>query len=433
MFVFGCVTILFGCETNLLPTLPRMAANPMRGGIIVADEPQAVLIARDILYSGGSAADAAAALGFGLSVTLQSSAGLGGGGICLVYDSKTTRTEILDFKPQPAIGRQISARWQVSVPTLARGLFALHAKYGRLSWQQIVMPAENLVRFDNKVSRALARHLSRAPAALTNDPKTLDLFLSSNRTVVMEGDLLQQFELAATFGRIRARTPGDLYVGALAIALDRSAEVSGTSLSASDLRKYIPIWKSAQPEKIGSVAVYSSVAFENAEALVNELHGKQRGDAVPPSATSAGTGFVVADTDGNVVACTLTMVHPFGVGLIPSGLGFLLAPSPESEGLSSPPLIVGIVIDQTSRQMIYAGATAGEGAAKLMGSSIRQVIVEGTRFVDSFAESNDNKSYARPLINSVYCNRGLETGFRSCAVRSDPAGYGYGVLDSGGR
>ena len=151
--------ILFGCETNLLPTLPRMAANPMRGGIIVADEPQAVLIARDILYSGGSAADAAAALGFGLSVTLQSSAGLGGGGICLVYDSKTTRTEILDFKPQPAIGRQISARWQVSVPTLARGLFALHAKYGRLSWQQIVMPAENLVRFDNKVSRALASHL----------------------------------------------------------------------------------------------------------------------------------------------------------------------------------------------------------------------------------------------------------------------------------
>ena len=54
-------------------------------GGVAGDEPRAVIVARDVLGDGGTAADAAVALFFAAAATYPTAVGLGAGGTCLVY------------------------------------------------------------------------------------------------------------------------------------------------------------------------------------------------------------------------------------------------------------------------------------------------------------------------------------------------------------
>src|SRR5580698_5037036 len=85
------VLLLAGCS------LLGGSSTPTPTGLAVGDEPFAVRAGANILAAGGSAADAAAAMYFALSVTYPVAAGLGGGGICIVHDAMHSRNEEIDF------------------------------------------------------------------------------------------------------------------------------------------------------------------------------------------------------------------------------------------------------------------------------------------------------------------------------------------------
>ena len=79
-------------------------------GGVIADEPRAAVVGRDVLATGGSAADAIVAAYFAMAVTLPDAAGLGGGGQCVIFSPTLERTESLLFPTSPRSGTSSHAR-----------------------------------------------------------------------------------------------------------------------------------------------------------------------------------------------------------------------------------------------------------------------------------------------------------------------------------
>lgn len=213
-------------------------------GGVAADIPRAAVIGRDILSAGGTAADAAVATYFALAVTNPSSASLGGGGICIVHDWAKKTTETIDFLTPLPSRIPPGATRPSAVPANARGFFALHSKYGRLRWQQLVSPAANIARFGEPVSRAFAHDVARVERALFEDTEMRRVFgRPGGKTLVREGDFLSQVDLAGVLSRIATEGPGDFYIGQTATRLVDAVNRAGGSLSIEDLRAFTPVWR----------------------------------------------------------------------------------------------------------------------------------------------------------------------------------------------
>nr|MBT6741974.1 hypothetical protein [Rhodospirillales bacterium] len=177
--------LLAGCDSMVI--FKREARDYVAGfaGGVAGDEPSAVLVAQKILKGEGSAADAAIAAYFAMSVTLPSAASLGGGGACLVIDREKNKVESLTFMAGGMDGNR------PVVPANVRAMYALHAKYGQLPWRQLVAPAENMARFGAPVSRAFARDLVAAQGHITPSSDMGRTFANRQGRLVREGDNLR--------------------------------------------------------------------------------------------------------------------------------------------------------------------------------------------------------------------------------------------------
>lgn len=388
------------------------------GGLVAADEPRAVLAARDILSAGGSAADAAVAAYFTMAVTQPSTASLGGGGVCVAYDKEKKRAEVVEFMAPPSAAASQS-RNPTAVPANIRGFYALHARYGKLRWEQVLGEPERLARMGVPVSRAFAVDLARAAQLLANDPAARQVFMPGGRPLA-EGQVLEQRDLAAVLGRLR-RSPGDMYAGAGARELVNAVAQAGGSLTVEDMRDLKPAIREglrvpvgddvavfAEPPAVaGGVAATMTAATMRrwegaatdekphllAEAAARAFadrgrwmlpHGwandqaaglgsRERAAAlmagynpdrhVPVDAAKAtdaipAASLVTMDAAGNAVACNVTTYGLFGNGRMAPGTGIMLAAVP---GLSSGPGATGpvVVFNPHSQEVHFAAAASG--------------------------------------------------------------------------
>ncbi len=225
-------------------------------GGLATDEPLATLAGRDALESGGNAVDAAIAVYFNLAVTLPSVAGLGGGGVCLVHDAQTNVTRALDFLAKIPDRSNIPVRRANAVPGNVAGFYALHARYGRLPWAQLVAPAEGLARFGSNVSRAFSNHLKESRGVLLSEPVMNDFFSQDVGRQLEEGDKWLQPDLANIIGKIRKEGSAALYRGSGAQDFADAVVAGGGGLSITDMIKYRPVWRNPIEVPMGYISIH---------------------------------------------------------------------------------------------------------------------------------------------------------------------------------
>ncbi len=412
---------LAACSNAPQPDVPKGPTPGFFGGA-AADEPRAALVAEAILARGGTAADAAAALFFALTVTYPVSAGIGGGGVCVVYDAITRSSESLEFMPRTA-----AAGGQVAVPGAVRGIAALHARFGRLRWSEIVLPAEEIARFGHPASRAFATGLADAARRTAAADERLRAVFAAGGRPIREGEDLIQVELADTLGGLRTRGGGDLYFGEAAKRFVAGSDAAGGRVTLDDLRNLLPEWRSSAalqfdemifftvpgPPGGGPIAAqmwamhtederYLKAGADERAHLIAEVSGRALADRAagagisafrahalmtnyeegrhnPPAQaidlglwTAPGedgtTSFVVVDRVGSAVACGLTMNTPLGLGRMAGGTGVILAPplpvGSESWQFGAADFLAPVIVAKNfTGEFVFAGAASGGAPA----------------------------------------------------------------------
>lgn len=416
-------------------TVGQVGAVTGFAGAVAVDEPRAALVARDALSAGGTAADAAVAAMWTMTATLPSAVGIGGGGLCVVHDARSKTTEVLDFLPpasDQAGGGAVTAGgggwvvagrggWPVAVPALPRGLFALHAKYGRLRWEAVMAPAENIARFGEPVSRALARDLSFAGSGLGADPEAREVFAVGGTRLLNEGERLQQVTLSSTLGRLRQHGPGTLYDGTLGNQFLEAVERSGGRMTREDLRAYAPTWRATARQAVGHETLHAPPAGVAGHDLLRAYTG---GGAQPaPGGAEGGAGVVVVDREGSAVACGLTMNGAFGLGRMAPGLGFLLAEAGPAPGAARVPVAAALLINHNVNEF-RLGVAAGGGDAAANAGRAAQLAIPGGQ--PAFQAVQGLAGQAE--TNLVSCPQGVPPRPDTCTVAVDPRAAGYGAL-----
>jgi gamma-glutamyltranspeptidase / glutathione hydrolase len=426
-------------------------------GGVAADEPRAALAGREVLSSGGNAADAAVAVGLTLAVTLPSRAGLGGGGACLAFAAGNKSVnggtpDAILFTPLAPTSIGPRTDRPAALPMLARGMFLLHARYGQLPFEGLIAQAEQLARFGTPASRSLVRDLSLVSGPLLADPGARAIF-SRNGVPIAEGQTLVQPDLGSTLAQLRIVGVGDMYQGGMAQRIVQQSPLIGSPMTLDDLRNALP--KVGDPlvvpyrnDKVAFLpppadgGLAADAAFgaltrdpndlANAEARALAVAARYRMGGLDANAAltttdlpavgvpslPASTAFATLDRDGNAVVCALTMNNLFGTGRILPTLGFLAAASPAAV---PPPLLAAALAwnDNLKSFRAEVGGSGQAGAAMAVAVGMINTLRSGQPMPQAVPEPG------RATV--ISCGRYLPGEQTECGWAIDPRENGLAI------
>ena len=369
----------------------RKPATSSPHGIVAAQHRRAAEIGAEVLAAGGHAVDAAVATSFAIGVVEPWMSGPAGGGAAMLWDASAGKAEALfygmrapagldpadfpltgeeasgDLFPWKAVkdDRNVMGATAVAVPGLVDGLGKAHARFGRLPWKDLVMPAVALAREGFQVDWYVALLIASAARALARDPDAAARFLEDGRWpkianwTALSDQRIDMSSMAPSLLEIAEQGARALYDGDLAAALAKDVEAKGGSLRRADLKAYEAVWQEAlsfdyraarlhvtpqltagptiaevfarmesgfTPSGAPDGAAYAACAKALKDAYAKRLAGD--GDDTPagehPKAPACTTHFSVVDGEGNMIAVTQTLLSAFGARVVSPSTGFLL-------------------------------------------------------------------------------------------------------------
>ena len=238
--------------TNPYPTTrtPVFARN-----IVATSQPLAASAGLTMMRGGGNAVDAAIASAAAICVTEPCSNGLGSDGFAIVWDGtrlhglNASGTAPSTWTPEyfhRRYGSDPAARpmrgWDsVTVPGAVAGWAALHRRFGRLPFEEVLAPAIEYAERGFAVSPIVQDKWQRGAPLLAGLPGFDQHFLPRGRVPAV-GEHFVLPGAAHALKRIAASVGEDFYRGQIAAAIVSFAAAGGGTLSLADLDQYRPQW-----------------------------------------------------------------------------------------------------------------------------------------------------------------------------------------------
>lgn len=252
--------LLLGCSHKVrivAPTVtqPRIAHEALSKEVMVTSQGGATTrSALTIFKEGGNIIDAFVAASFAISVERPHSTGIGGGGFLLYYSKEDNQVYAFDFREvaplmasknmyltrrgetQPLLSQE--GALAVATPGLVKGLFEIHARFGKLPWSQTIQPAIKLAREGFPLYEQLHEALTDRKNLLMIDPEAKKTFYTEDGQVPLLGSKIIQENLAKTLEIIAEKGVDGFYKGKVANDIVKTVQKKRGLLTHKDLLRY---------------------------------------------------------------------------------------------------------------------------------------------------------------------------------------------------
>jgi len=349
----------------------RITKQAVQGkGVVVAQNCRAAEVGAAILRKGGNAIDAAVATGMAIGALEPWMSGIGGVGFMTIWSAKEKRAWTIDYGPISA-AKLDTAHYKIVGPGPANpfawpdihnqnnevgyhsiavpGMVAGHAKalerFGTMKWADLLAPAVALAERGMELDWYMQVMIANGAEHLTKFPASKANYLCDDGRVPTndwQGTTrhIKLGNLGQTMRRLAEGGPREYYEGSLARDIAADLQAGGSAISYDDLKNY-------------QARLVDPLAFEHHGVTINvaggltagptlrrtiELAGEAtKGKGAPDAAfftaiaegmhtayqerlktlgdkpsNTCTTHFCAADSEGNMVALTQTLMSLFG-------------------------------------------------------------------------------------------------------------------------